>query len=429
MAEDTGILGGNERCLVEYEMLDLVRMRLYQQRHGLAAVLGAVEIRIGERNGVFETDGRRLYLDAARLRETFLKGSEHLCLELLHMLSHCLLGHVFAWNWDMRGRKAQCQADLDMKAWRLAEQIWGKPLSLLEEAGKETCPERLAELLYVDNHECWSESKQQERLKRAFGENGDCGEGLEGSLPKRQEALSDWWLRQGETLKRECTGKHRRAGTAKRKRVSRQLVPSSGHRGDYRKVLQSFSSFREESGVNSEEFQYSWYLYGLDNYGNMPLVEPLEYREDRKISDLVIVIDTSGSCERDLVRVFLEETKGILEQEQLFFRQFCLHLIQCDNQIQRDDRVENKEQFEEYLEHLEIQGGGGTDFCPAFEHVERLRKGGELRDLRGMLYFTDGSGLYPKKEPDYEVYFVMLEGSYDTIDMPDWVRRLILKAV
>ena len=178
-----------------------------------------------------------------------------------------------------------------------------------------------------------------------------------------------------------------------------------------------------------EEFQYSWYLYGLDNYGNMPLIEPLEYREERKISDLVIVIDTSGSCERDLVRIFLEETKGVLEQEQFFFRQFCLHLIQCDNQIQRDDRIENREQFEEYLEDLEIQGGGGTDFCPAFAYVERLRNEGELRELKGMLYFTDGSGLYPKKQPDYEVYFVMLEGSYDAIDMPDWIHKLILKAV
>lgn len=423
------ILDGNERCTVEYEILDLVRMRLYQRRHGLAAVLGAVEIRIVERNGVFETDGRRLYLDAARLRGTFLEGSERLCLELLHMLSHCLLGHVLARDWDMGGSKDRRQADLDLEAWRLAEQIWGEPLSLLEKAEREANPERQAELLYVDSHERWSESGQQERLKRAFEENGDCGEGSDGSLPKRNGILSDWWLRQGEALRRECMGKHRRTGTAKRKRVSRQLVPASGHRGDYRAILRGLSSFREESGVNPEEFQYSWYLYGLDNYGNMPLIEPLEYREDRKISDLVIVIDTSGSCERDLVRIFLEETKGILEQEQLFFRQFCLHVIQCDNQIQRDDRIGNRDDFEKYLEQLEIRGGGGTDFSPAFRHVEKLRAQGELRDLRGMLYFTDGSGLYPKEEPDYAVWFVMLEGSYDAIDMPDWIQRLILKAV
>lgn len=418
-----------EEFQTEYEIVDLIRMRLYQKRHGLAAVLGAVEIRVADRDGEFEIDGKSMYLDRNRLRKTFLEGSERLCLELLHMLSHCLLGHVLARDWDIGGSKDQRQADLDLEAWRLAEQIWGEPLPLLEKAEREANPERQAELLYVDSHERWSESRQQERLKRAFEENGDCGGGSDGSLPKRNGILSDWWLRQGEALRRECMGKHRRAGTAKRKRVSRQLVPASGHRGDYRAILWGLSSFREESGVNPDEFQYSWYLYGLDNYGNMPLIEPLEYREDRKLSDLVIVIDTSGSCERDLVRIFLEETKGILEQEQLFFRQFCLHVIQCDNQIQRDDRIGNREDFEKYLEQLEIRGGGGTDFSPAFRHVEKLRAQGELRDLRGMLYFTDGSGLYPKEEPDYAVWFVMLEGSYDAIDMPDWIHRLILKAV
>lgn len=429
MVGDMEILGGSERYSVEYEMLDLVRTRLYQRRHGLAAVLGAVEIWIVEKDGVFETDGRGLYLDAARLRETFLEGSERLCLELLHMLSHCLLGHVFVRNWDRRGSGAKSQAELDLEAWRLAEEIWGEEISFLREAWGERCEKRQAELLYVDSHENWQKCGLRERLKQAFGEDGSCGEGSQGCLQGQERELFDWWLRQGEALRRECTGKWRKAGTAKRRRVNRQMVPASGNRGDYRAILQSFSSFREECGVNPEEFQYAWYWYGLERYGDMPLIEPLEYREGRKISDLVIVIDTSGSCERDLVRVFLEETKGILEQEQLFFRSFCLHLIQCDNQIQRDDRIGSREEFEEYLERLEIRGGGGTDFCPAFRHVERLRGEGELRDLRGMLYFTDGSGLYPKEEPDYAVWFVMLEGSYDAIDMPEWIHRLILKMV
>lgn len=416
-----------EEFQTEYEIVDLIRMRLYQKRHGLAAVLGAVEIRVADRDGVFETDGKSMYLDRNRLRKTFMEGSGRLCLELLHMLCHCLLGHVSAGNRNAGDEGQYRQAQLDLEAWILVERIWGEELPFLEEA--EEYPEKQAGLLYVDSHENWLKNTQQDRLKRAFGENGDRGEGLEGSLSGHLWDLSDWWLRQGEVLRRECVLKQRKAGTARRNRVSRQLVPASGHRGDYRAILQSFSSFREESGGNPEEFQYAWYLYGLEHYGNMPLIEPLEYREGRKISDLVIVIDTSGSCERDLVRIFLEETKGILEQAQLFFRQFCLHVIQCDNQIQRDDRIENREEFEKYLEQLEIRGGGGTDFSPAFRHVEKLRAQGELRDLRGMLYFTDGSGLYPKEEPDYAVWFVMLEGSYDAIDMPDWIHRLILKAV
>ena len=411
---------------IEHEMLELACMRLYQRRHGLAAVLCAVSLRVEDRGGLFETDGRAFWLDAGRLRETFLKGNERLCLELLHMLSHCLLGHVFARKQEMSGERSR-QMELDREAWEFAELIWGERLPFLEEAKREECPERQAELLYVDSHENWQRWGLKERLERAFGENGSCGGGREGDLPGTLQALSDWWLREGEALKREGAQKSRRAGTAKRRRMSRQLVPASGHRGDYRAILQSFSSFREEQGVNPEEFSYAWYLYGLEQYGDMPLLEPLEYREERKINDLVIVIDTSGSCERDLVRVFLEETKGILEQEELFFQQFCLHVIQCDNQIQRDDRIGSREELEDYLEELEIQGGGGTDFCPAFQYVEKLRGEGELRDLRGLLYFTDGSGLYPKEEPDYEVWFVMLEGSYDAIDMPEWIHRLILK--
>lgn len=418
-----------EKFQTEYEIIDLVRMQLYQHRHGLAVVLGTVEIQVSHRDGVFETDGRALYLDAGRLRERFLEGSDRLCLDILHMLSHCLLGHLFFRNPQEPDRGQESRLAADLEAWKLAEEIWGRPLSFIKEAENEGNSQRRAEMLYVDSHENWRQRSEGKGLNQAAGDNGESMEGRGGMSEKSSHEIAAWWQRQWEILGKKAEKRERKAGTSKRKQISRRLVPVSGHRGDYREVLQSFSSFREERGVNQEEFQYSWYLYGLDNYGNMPLIEPLEYREERKISDLVIVIDTSGSCERDLVRIFLEETKGVLEQEQFFFRQFCLHLIQCDNQIQRDDRIENREQFEEYLEDLEIQGGGGTDFCPAFAYVERLRNEGELRELKGMLYFTDGSGLYPKKQPDYEVYFVMLEGSYDAIDMPDWIHKLILKAV
>ena len=142
---------------------------------------------------------------------------------------------------------------------------------------------------------------------------------------------------------------------------------------------------------------------------------------------MVIVIDTSGSCEKELAAIFLEETRGILEQERLFFQRFCLHIIQCDNQIQRDDCIHSWEEFERYLEDFTIQGGGGTDFRPAFWRIAELKASGELSRLRGILYFTDGCGRYPEKEPDYQVWFVMLEGRFDAIDMPGWIRRLILE--
>lgn len=296
----------------EYEILELLKLKLYQRLHGLAPVLGAVKFRIEEpkqpepNGGVeqesadracagFRIDGRVFYLSPSRLRSDFLKDSDFLCRELLHMLSHCLLGHPFeTWRVEPKERKAW-ESDCDEKAWALTEELLGKSI-----------PEKSP----VDDHSLWGQRPDEPGKGLLAGAGGE-------AASKRQS-------------QRKNGKRGRPSGTA-----PRQLVPAAGQRGDYRSILRGLSSYREDSRLNLDEFQYSWYTYGLEMYGNMPLIEPLEYSEERKIADLVIVIDTSGSCEKELVRVFLEETRGILEQDRLFFRSFCLHLIQCDNQIQQ----------------------------------------------------------------------------------------------
>ncbi len=94
----------------------------------------------------------------------------------------------------------------------------------------------------------------------------------------------------------------------------------------------------------------------------MPLIEPLEYSEERKKSLTWSLFDTSGPVKKNWCGYSWRRPRGILEQDRLFFRSFCLHLIQCDNQIQRDDCIHSREEFEKYLEHLEIRGGGRDRF-------------------------------------------------------------------
>ena len=62
---------------------------------------------------------------------------------------------------------------------------------------------------------------------------------------------------------------------------------------DYRKFLRRFAVPREVLGVDGDGFDYGFYSYGLRLYGNMPLVEPPETREEKRIEDFVIAIDTS----------------------------------------------------------------------------------------------------------------------------------------
>ena len=72
-----------------------------------------------------------------------------------------------------------------------------------------------------------------------------------------------------------------------------------------------------------------------------------------------------------------------------------------------------------------MQGKGTTDFRPAFEYVEALRSRGELKHLGGLLYFTDGKGIYPTKKPSYPTAFLFLD-EYEEERVPVWAMRLEL---
>ena len=146
----------------------------------------------------------------------------------------------------------------------------------------------------------------------------------------------------------------------------------------------------------------------------------------QKIEDFVIVIDTSMSCRKVLVQKFLEETYSILNQSESFCRRFCVHIIQCDEQVQSDIVIENRRQMQEYMENLKVRGMGGTDFRPAFSYVNTLLAKKAFHKLRGLIYFTDGYGTFPLKKPPYDTAFVFFREDYLDVDVPPWAIKLII---
>ena len=76
-----------------------------------------------------------------------------------------------------------------------------------------------------------------------------------------------------------------------------------------------------------------------------------------------------------------------------------------------------------------IQGRGGTDFTPVFRYVEELRRKGELKALKALLYFTDGDGVYPRERTDYQTAFVFLHQSDKMDQVPAWAVRLVLEGL
>lgn len=179
--------------------------------------------------------------------------------------------------------------------------------------------------------------------------------------------------------------------------------------------------------LDPAEFDYIYYTYGLRLYGNVPLIEPLEYREDTRIRSFVIVIDTSGSVSDILVQAFLQKTYNILKSTERFFNRVEVRILQCDTQIQADTRITRLEDLEDYLRGFTLKGFGGTDFCPAFEYTDRLIRSGELTRLKGLIYFTDGVGIYPEHKPDYDAAFVFVEDEDNEYNVPPWAMKLTLE--
>ena len=205
-----------------------------------------------------------------------------------------------------------------------------------------------------------------------------------------------------------------------------ELRAENRERHDYREFLRKFSVFREELKADDDTFDYGFYTYGLSLYGNMPLIEPLETREVRKVEEFAVVVDTSMSCSGELVRRFLEETYNVLAENESFFQKVNVHIIQCDEKVHTDVKITSREELKEYMEHFQLYGEGGTDFRPAFEYVDSLIEKGEYVNLKGLIYFTDGYGIYPAKMPRYRTAFVFMEEDYRDADVPPWAVRLVV---
>lgn len=195
---------------------------------------------------------------------------------------------------------------------------------------------------------------------------------------------------------------------------------------DYSGLLRRFTVMGENVEINDEEFDYIFYTYGMDLTGNMPFVEPLEYKDVKRIREFVIALDTSESVSGEIVQKFVEKTWNILKQSENFFTRVNVHIIQCGARVEEDVKITTQEEFDEYIKHMVLKGFGGTDFRPVFEYVDTMVRTKEFTNFKGLLYFTDGYGTFPVSPPDYDAAFVFLDQGYDLPEVPPWVIKMIM---
>lgn len=238
-------------------------------------------------------------------------------------------------------------------------------------------------------------------------------EALEGRWPSAEE------LPGGIAM----TGRY---GLAPGSREEKLVLRAEG-KYDFSRYLRRFSTTREELRLDLDGFDYIPYYYGFERYCNLPMIEPLEYSESFRVESLVIAIDTSGSCTRPIVERFLAEIERVLMSHDYFFSKMEIHIIQCDAVVQSHTVIHSVDEWKQYAKHPVIKGRGGTNFTPVFDLVDKLRKGGALKRLKGLLYFTDGDGVYPRRPTPYETAFVFTTRRALERDIPKWIIPLCLE--
>ena len=224
---------------------------------------------------------------------------------------------------------------------------------------------RLEKEFVLDDHVFW------ERIRDKTDEKDDSIPEDIHMTPMTQLPLKEVWEKAAKAVEIEVE----RSGSSHTRdsgRLTWSLQLRHAKRRDYRLLLQKFMRRKEVARVDPESFDPAYYWYGMMRYQNMPLLEELEGREVEQIDTIVIAIDTSASTRRHHVAKFLSETVNILRQREYFFDRVHIHIIECDDRIQKDIRITAVDQIERYAGTFEVSGGYGTDYRPVFSYIKEL---------------------------------------------------------
>ena len=258
-------------------ILENIRNELYYYFPYLDGAFACISGKGSEQTGTIGTDGAFFLFSPEYLLKLYVKKPEAVRRGYLHMLLHCLYLHLFREDQE------------DRRLWNLAcdiavEQIISREKIPILETGGDA-------------------KKIREKVFHILGDRSDSAEKIcrklkEQAFPFHLEELEEAFHFDDHTLWDICTGEkgkrtkekwnkllsytaanrqdHRkRRGSQKGDQKEEAGTVRSG-RYDYKKFLRQFSVLREEVELDTESFDYIFYNYGMEHYGNLPLIEPLE---------------------------------------------------------------------------------------------------------------------------------------------------------
>ena len=404
------------------------------------------------------TDGRRLFYHTE-----YVLGSsaDNLYEAVLHILFHGILGHFekgssyenLKLSWDIMdlevlrlfievGKEPYRWCDWKNELWELFQNETG--FSLYYKAQKDLgLQKRIRKIIsrmkalmpgFLDDHSTWALPKLKVELKEISEEELKEMQQQSGWRNITIAIIGGDAADAANKLPRELMNAIARAlkGSWSASRggfwgMESEEVTAKDAVREYKNILEDLRTLIEVSG-EEDEIDPAIYEYGLMLYGDVPLVEPMENKMTHHISNIVLAVDTSGSC-TEFMESFWSESMEIFRELEEFGEIGKLIYLECDAEIVSEQVYDSVEDLKgEFGNSHCFTGFGGTDFRPVFDKISEYENNGESIDF--LIYFSDGMGDYPDVPTKYPTYFVFPNSEYlkaTTEYRPDWIKTLVLE--
>ena len=126
-----------------------------------------------------------------------------------------------------------------------------------------------------------------------------------------------------------------------------------------------------------------------------------------ELIDIAIGIDASGSIDERMLRDFLAETQGIMDQ----FQSYKIHIFTFDTLVYNPAQY-NSDNLDTICDY-EVKGGGGTDFDAIYNYLKE-----EQIEPKRLVVFTDGYPFGSWGDENYADTVWIIHGN--TTVVPPW---------
>lgn len=369
------------------EIISKCKIQVRKECQFFGALMLFASIIKSEKIETAATDGKDIFFNEQFLKS--LNSSEQNAL-MLHEVLHMALLHVtrrqsrdpHIWN---------IAADIVVNDLILRNTSFALPEgAIIDHQYSDKSVEFIYECLLKDN------KYKQKKYQLEIADVGNSSEGSQSTnlSEVEQQEIESYWRDKIQVLKNsaEHDNKDKTQGNMPlglSKEVEVFLEPEV----DWRHALWKYVG---KTPVDFDDLDRRFLYRGL--YLEGLLTEALE---------VSVCIDTSGSVSQKLLDQFLGELKGILN---------AYPHVRCDLFF-ADTEIDGPHEIKSIDEMPPVSGFGGTSFVPFFKYLEKNNN-----NLMGAnkvnIYFTDGYGDFPNKEPKDPTMWLVSKDGLETQRFP-----------